>query len=161
MRVLLKIGAFAVLFVLFLIWRFPYDSLVERAVRKAEDATGATILYTPSSAGPFGVKVKDLTVRLASGASLKFDSARIFPTSDGLSATAYQGDSEMEVDFLSKERNLVIELDGDQHLADKTAYRCDRKKDALLQEHGYMVLRFLTEDLGKTSTKFSIRYKEW
>ncbi|MCA9776092.1 MAG: type II secretion system protein GspN, partial [Candidatus Eremiobacteraeota bacterium] len=108
MRVLLKIGAFAVLFVLFLIWRFPYDSLVERAVRKAEDATGATILYTPSSAGPFGVKVKDLTVRLASGASLKFDSARIFPTSDGLSATAYQGDSEMEVDFNGT--NLEVKL---------------------------------------------------
>ncbi|MEZ5327741.1 MAG: DUF559 domain-containing protein [Verrucomicrobiales bacterium] len=57
--------------------------------------------------------------------------------------------SEIEVDFLSKEKNLVIELDGDQHLADKTAYRRDRKKDALLQEHGYMVLRFLTENLGK------------
>lgn len=108
MRVLLKVGAFLVLFVLFLIWRFPYDSLVERAVRKAEDATGATILYTPSSAGPFGVKVKDLTIRLASGASLKFDSARIFPTSDGLSATAYQGDSEMEVDFDGT--NLEVKL---------------------------------------------------
>jgi hypothetical protein len=33
MKVLLKIGVFFVLFALFLVWRFPYDSLVERAVR--------------------------------------------------------------------------------------------------------------------------------
>ena len=28
------------------------------------------------------------------------------------------------------------------------AYRRDRRKDALLQENGYLVLRFLAEDLG-------------
>jgi type II secretion system protein N len=109
MKVLLKIGVFFVLFALFLVWRFPYDSLVERAVRQAEKETGATILYTPSSAGPFGVKVKDLNVLLASGASLKFESARIFPTTGGLSATAYQGESEMEVDF--DVTNLHVKLD--------------------------------------------------
>lgn len=31
---------------------------------------------------------------------------------------------------------------------DKEAYRCDRRKDMLLQENGYTVLRFLAEDLG-------------
>lgn len=30
-----------------------------------------------------------------------------------------------------------------------TAYRRDRRKDALLQEHGYFVLRFLSTDIGK------------
>jgi very-short-patch-repair endonuclease len=29
------------------------------------------------------------------------------------------------------------------------AYRRDRRKDALLQQNGYFVLRFLTEDTGK------------
>jgi hypothetical protein len=29
------------------------------------------------------------------------------------------------------------------------AYRRDRRKDALLQESGYLVLRFLAEDVGK------------
>lgn len=108
MKVLAKIAAFLLCFVLFLVLRFPYDSLVERAVRQAELATGATILYQPSSAGPFGVKVKNLNVRLASGASLQFDSARIFPTRNGLSATAYQGESEMEVGFNG--RLLEVEL---------------------------------------------------
>ena len=44
---------------------------------------------------------------------------------------------------------LVIELDGAQHLADAEAYRSDRRKDALLQQNGYFVLRFLAEDVGK------------
>ena len=34
-----------------------------------------------------------------------------------------------------------------QHFAELTAYRCDRRKDALLQENGYLVLRFLSEDV--------------
>jgi very-short-patch-repair endonuclease len=43
----------------------------------------------------------------------------------------------------------VIEIDGNQHLGNIEAYRRDRRKDALLQENGYMVLRFLAEDVGK------------
>ena len=54
----------------------------------------------------------------------------------------------MEVDFLAADVRLVIELDGPQHLADVDAYRRDRRKDALLQQNGYLVLRFLAEDLG-------------
>ena len=55
----------------------------------------------------------------------------------------------MEVDLLCAGARLVIELDGAQHLADAEAYRRDRRKDALLQQNGYFVLRFLAEDLGK------------
>lgn len=55
----------------------------------------------------------------------------------------------MEVDFVCSAAKLAIELDGAQHLNSVDAYRRDRRKDALLQENGYVVLRFLTEDLGK------------
>ncbi len=55
----------------------------------------------------------------------------------------------MEVDFLCEECRLVIELDGAQHLADADAYRRDRRKDLLLQQNDYFVLRFLAEDAGK------------
>jgi very-short-patch-repair endonuclease len=55
----------------------------------------------------------------------------------------------MEVDFLCGESGVVIELDGAQHFADAEAYRRDRRKDALLQQNGYFVLRFLAEDTGK------------
>lgn len=44
---------------------------------------------------------------------------------------------------------LAIELDGAQHLADPDVYRRDRRKDVLLQQHGYLLLRFLAEDAGK------------
>jgi very-short-patch-repair endonuclease len=43
---------------------------------------------------------------------------------------------------------VAIELDGGQH-ADPVTYRRDRRKDQLLQENGYFVLRFLAEDVGK------------
>ncbi len=52
------------------------------------------------------------------------------------------------MDFLLR-GGVVIKLDGAQHLADAEAYRRDRRKDALLQQNGYFVLRFLAEDVGK------------
>ena len=54
----------------------------------------------------------------------------------------------MEVDLLG-DAQIAIELDGDQHLDNPEAYRRDRRKDVLLQENGYQVLRFLCEDVGK------------
>ena len=43
----------------------------------------------------------------------------------------------------------MIELDGAQHLESVEAYRRDRRKDIMLQENGYRILRFLAEDVGK------------
>lgn len=57
--------------------------------------------------------------------------------------------SRMEVDFLYQDARLVVEIDGSQHLGDPDAYRRDRRKDALLQRNGYLVLRFLAEDVTK------------
>jgi len=62
---------------------------------------------------------------------------------------AFDGWGRMEVDLLCERPRLAIELDGSQHLGDPDAYRRDRRKDALLQENGYRVLRFLAEDVGK------------
>ena len=53
------------------------------------------------------------------------------------------------MDLLCAEARLAIEFDGGQHLADPVAYRRDRRKDQFLQEHGYFVLGFLAEDVGK------------
>jgi superfamily II DNA or RNA helicase/very-short-patch-repair endonuclease len=61
----------------------------------------------------------------------------------------FDGWGGMEVDFLCADARLVIELDGAQHLSDAEAYRRDRRKDAFLQENGYLVVRFLAEDLAK------------
>ena len=61
----------------------------------------------------------------------------------------FDAKGKMEVDLLCEAARLVIELDGGQHLADAEAYRRDRRKDVVLQERGYFVLRFLAEDVGK------------
>ncbi|MBI2477887.1 MAG: DUF559 domain-containing protein, partial [Planctomycetia bacterium] len=65
----------------------------------------------------------------------------------------FDGWGNLEVDLIDSRSGLVIELDGGQHLANADAYRRDRRKDALLQEHGYFVLRFLAEDVGKQLDK--------
>ncbi|MBN2372070.1 MAG: DUF559 domain-containing protein, partial [Vicinamibacteria bacterium] len=62
---------------------------------------------------------------------------------------AFDGRGRMEVDLLCAKARVVIELDGAQHLGDPDAYRRDRRKDMLLQEQGYFVLRFLAEDVVK------------
>ena len=62
---------------------------------------------------------------------------------------AFDGLGQLEVDLLCSEARLAVELDGAQHLADPVAYRRDRRKDQILQESGYLVLRFLAEDVGK------------
>jgi superfamily II DNA or RNA helicase/very-short-patch-repair endonuclease len=61
----------------------------------------------------------------------------------------FDGSGRMEVDLLCPDAGLVVEIDGAQHFDDLDAYRRDRRKDALLQENGYFVLRFLAEDIGK------------
>jgi very-short-patch-repair endonuclease len=61
----------------------------------------------------------------------------------------FDGWGQMEVDLLWAQGRVAIELDGAQHLANPEAYRRDRRKDLLLQENNYIVLRFLAEDLGK------------
>jgi very-short-patch-repair endonuclease len=62
-------------------------------------------------------------------------------------AIPFDGRSQMEVDFLSDESRIAVELDGAQHLADPEAYRRDRRKDQLLQENNYLVVRFLAVDV--------------
>jgi superfamily II DNA or RNA helicase/very-short-patch-repair endonuclease len=62
---------------------------------------------------------------------------------------AFDASGALEVDLLCAEARVAIELDGAQHLTDADAYRRDRRKDRLLQENGYFVLRFLAEDVGK------------
>jgi very-short-patch-repair endonuclease len=61
----------------------------------------------------------------------------------------FDDSGRMEVDLLCADTRAAIELDGAQHLDDEEAYRRDRRKDQLLQEHGYLVLRFLAADVGR------------
>ena len=68
---------------------------------------------------------------------------------NGKLPSPFDSNGGMEVDLLCVEAQLAIELDGAHHLESPEAYRRDRRKDMLLQQHGYFVLRFLAEDVGK------------
>ncbi|MEQ1910101.1 MAG: DEAD/DEAH box helicase family protein [Vicinamibacterales bacterium] len=70
---------------------------------------------------------------------------------------AFDGASRLEVDLLCADCRVAVELDGAQHLGDAIAYRRDRRKDQLLQENGYLVLRFLAEDVGRASVDTQIQ----
>lgn len=57
------------------------------------------------------------------------------------------GPMPAEVDLLAAELRLAVEIDGFHHFRDPDGYRRDRRKDALLQRQGYLVLRVLAEDV--------------
>ena len=47
-----------------------------------------------------------------------------------------------EVDFLWRDRGLIVETDGFRHHGDRSAFERDRARDARLQSLGFQVLRF-------------------
>lgn len=57
------------------------------------------------------------------------------------------GPSSAEIDLLSRTDGIAIEIDGVHHFADPDCYRRDRRKDLLLQTHGFVVVRLLAEDV--------------
>ena len=57
------------------------------------------------------------------------------------------GNQAAEVDLLSRRDHIAVEVDGFYHFTDLDAYRRDRKKDLLLQLHGWLVIRVLAQDV--------------
>ena len=53
----------------------------------------------------------------------------------------------MEVDLASRALRVAVEVDGYHHFRDEDGYRRDRRKDYLLQDRGYLVVRVLAEDV--------------
>jgi hypothetical protein len=82
-----------------------------------------------------------------------FERLETLPTTAGLFAPNQRldfrhGPAPAEADLFAASLRLVIELDGSYfHLRDPAAYRRDRRKDWELQRRGYLVLRFLSEDV--------------
>ena len=134
-------------------WKKDYAASVRRLIRDGVDVPLAS-LFVHVARTPGSSDEGEARARSASEAFL-FRRLQTLPATTGrfrLNAElpiSFDGDGKMEVDLLCAETGVVIELDGAQHLADVEAYRRDRRKDALLQQHGYFVLRFLAEDAGK------------
>jgi len=57
------------------------------------------------------------------------------------------GTKALEADLLAGQLKIVVEVDGGHYHLNPQQYRRDRRKDVLYQRHGYLVLRFLAEDV--------------
>jgi very-short-patch-repair endonuclease len=134
-------------------WKKDYAASVRRLIRDGVDVPLATLFVHVARTPDANAKGED-RARSASEAFL-FRRLQTLPATSGRFRLnvelpiSFDGDGKMEVDLLCAEAGVVIELDGAQHFANMDAYRRDRRKDALLQQNGYFVLRFLTEDTGK------------
>ena len=134
-------------------WKSQYASTVRRLVLDGVDPPLANLFANVAGTPALNQEGPDR----ARSASERF----LFRRLDTLTETAgrfrlnvelpipFDGWGRMEVDLLCADARIAVELDGEQHLAGAEAYRRDRRKDTLLQENGYLVLRFLAEDVGK------------
>ena len=135
------------------VWKRDYSGSVRRLVRDGVDSPLASLFVHVARPVPPDAD----GAQRARSASEAF----LFRRLETLAATKgrfavntklpipFDGTGTLEVDLLCADARVAVELDGAQHLADRVAYRRDRRKDQLLQESGYLVLRFLAEDLGR------------
>jgi very-short-patch-repair endonuclease len=135
------------------VWKRDYSGSVRRLVRDGVDVPLASLFVHAART----VSPEDEGAARARSATEAFLYRRLETLAETkgrfrVNATlpiAFDGFSTLEVDLLCGDARLAVELDGGQHLSDPVAYRRDRRKDQLLQENGYFVLRFLAEDVGR------------
>jgi len=134
-------------------WKRDYAASVQRLIRDGVDTPLGNLFV--HAARTFPATVEGGAIARSSSEAFLYRRLQTISTTSGRFQLnqklpiQFDQRGHMEVDFLFHEIRLVVELDGPQHLSDAEAYRRDRRKDALLQEHGYFVLRFLAEDIGK------------
>ena len=133
-------------------WKSDYAASVRRLVRDGVDKPLATLFVEAARSAPADRESAD-RARSATEAFL-YRRLETLPETIGkfrLNAELpipFDGWGRMEVDLLNAYARVAVELDGSQHLSDPQAYRRDRRKDLLLQQNGYVVLRFLAEDVS-------------
>jgi superfamily II DNA or RNA helicase/very-short-patch-repair endonuclease len=135
------------------VWKREYAASVRRLVRDGVESSLATLFVDAAHPIPPDAEGVD-RARSATEAFLYRRLQTLAAAAGRFRLNArlsipFDGSSGMEVDLLCDKPRLAIELDGPQHLGDPVAYRRDRRKDRLLQESGYVVLRFLAGDVAK------------
>jgi superfamily II DNA or RNA helicase/very-short-patch-repair endonuclease len=134
-------------------WKRDYSGSVRRLIRDGVDSPLASLFA--HVARPVSPDADGVTRARSATEAFLYRRLETLPETKGrfrLNDTlpiAFDGSGTLEADLLCADTRVVVELDGAQHLADPVAYRRDRRKDQLLQENGYFVLRFLAEDVGK------------
>jgi len=134
-------------------WKTDYAATVRRLIRDGIDSPLAKLFA--NVARDFDPNAKGAARARSATEAFLYRRLQSLPATNGRFELnvelpiPFDGWGNMEVDLLDRKARLVIELDGGQHFANADAYRRDRRKDALLQENSYFVLRFLVEDVGK------------
>jgi len=141
-------------------WKRDYAESVRRLVRDGVDAPLAALFVHAARMPVSGHLYLPPPNSEGTGQARSATEAFLFRRLQTLPETAgrfllnaqlpipFDGWGNMEVDLLCADAGVAVELDGDQHLSDPDAYRRDRRKDVLLQENNYFVLRFLAADVG-------------
>src|SRR4029078_9444213 len=135
------------------VWKRDYSGSVRRLIRDGVDTPLASLFVHTARAVAEDAEGA-ARARSASEALLHRRLDTLTETSgrfrvNVLLPIPFDGLGTLEVDLLCPDARLAIGIDGGQQLAGQVAYRRDRRKDQLLQENGYFVLRFLAEDVGK------------
>ena len=133
-------------------WKKDYAASVRRLVRDGVDTPLATLFVHAARSVPPDAEGAS-RARSATEAFLYRRLETLPETSGKVRLNVelpipFDGWGRMEVDLLCADARVAVELDGAQHLSDPDAYRRDRRKDLLLQQNDYFVLRFLAEDVG-------------
>ena len=135
------------------LWKRDYTASVRRLVRDGVDAPLGNLFV--HAARPMPPAVQGASRARSASEAFLYRRLEMLPETRGLFQVnvdlpiSFDGRGRMEVDLACVDSRLVVEVDGAQHLADRVAYRRDRRKDQLLQENGYFVLRVLAEDVAK------------
>jgi superfamily II DNA or RNA helicase/very-short-patch-repair endonuclease len=134
-------------------WKRDYAATVRRLIRDGVDMPLANLFV--NVAKPSSPEVTGLARARSASEAFLYRRLETLPETKGRFQLnirvpiPFDGQSQMEIDFVNESLRIAIELDGSQHISDAEAYRRDRRKDRLLQQNGYLVLRFLAEDVGK------------
>jgi len=134
------------------VWKRDYSGSVRRLVRDGVDTHLASLFVHAARTVPPDAEGADRARSAEAFLFRRLETLREVTGRFVVNHTlpiAFDGRSGLEVDLFCADARVAVELDGGQHLADPVAYRRDRRKDQLLQEAGYFVLRFLAEDVGK------------
>lgn len=135
------------------LWKRDYAASVRRLARDGVDVPLASLFV--AAARPIPPEAEGATRARSASEAFLYRRLETLPETRGRFrlnadlAIPFDGFGRMEIDLLCEDSRVVVEIDGAQHLADPVAYRRDRRKDQLLQENGYLVLRCLAEDLAK------------
>lgn len=133
-------------------WQETYGASVKRLCADGVDAALASLFVIGAKAALDNGEDGAARARSAAESFLyrRLDTLQathgLFTLNDRL-PIAFGDEEFMEPDLLCADLRIVIEIDGVQHLGSIDAYRRDRRKDMLLQERGYFVMRFLYDDV--------------